>query len=201
VTAEAVGSGRTETPVQRLPNSAESKQPDRSAKQRQPIPNLKMSSPSAPGKNSAKFSEGSAPGMADATSGVPSGGAPSSAMLSPVMRSENQPAPPPIGSALPSANIGISNPTGKAVREPRLISSTNPAYPAMARQSNAQGIVVLSADVDAKGNVTRVTAVSGPVVLREAAIEAVKQWKYAPALIDGSAVGSQVSVQVQFRLK
>ena len=70
----------------------------------------------------------------------------------------------------------------------------------MAKQSNTQGTVVVSAEVDAKGNVTSVKAVSGPVTLRQAATDAVRQWKYSPALIDGKPASAQVTVDVQFRL-
>jgi protein TonB len=60
--------------------------------------------------------------------------------------------------------------------------------------------VVVSAEVDAKGNVTSVKAISGVVTLRQAATDAVRQWKYSPALIDGKPASSQVTVDVQFRL-
>ncbi len=60
--------------------------------------------------------------------------------------------------------------------------------------------MVVSAEVDETGKVTSAKAISGPVTLRQAAIDSVKQWKYSPALIDGKAATSQVTVNVQFRL-
>jgi protein TonB len=60
--------------------------------------------------------------------------------------------------------------------------------------------VVVTAEVDEKGNVASAKAISGPVTLRQAAIDSVKQWKYSPALIDGKPATAQVNVNVQFRL-
>jgi periplasmic protein TonB len=172
--------------------STEAVQPDRPSKQRQQIPNLKMATPSAPKRDLAKLSDGSAPSVTDISSAVAVGSSPIGSMMSPVMRAENQPAspPPPVSSA----------PVSRIVREPRLISTTRPIYPAVARQSSTQGTVVVSAEVDAKGSVTSAKAISGPATLREAAIDSVKQWKYSPALIDGKPITTQVTVNVQFRL-
>jgi TonB family protein len=178
--------------LRRAAADGKAKQPDRGSKQHQKIPSLKMISPSAPRQDLAKHSVGSAPSITDVSSGVAVGGASSAAMLAPVMRFENQPAPP--------SSLISSAPSGRSVREPKLISSTHPVYPSIAKQSNTQGTVVVSAEVDAKGNVTGVKAISGVVTLRQAATDAVRQWKYSPALIDGKPASSQVTIDVQFRL-
>jgi len=86
------------------------------------------------------------------------------------------------------------------LREAKLISSTPPVYPAAARQSNVQGNIVVAASVDTNGNVVEDTIVSGPMFLRQAALDAVKKWKYSPALIDGKAAPSRVTVALNFRL-
>jgi protein TonB len=111
--------------------------------------------------------------------------------LSPIVRAGNQPAPPSLGS---------SGSSSRAMRDPRLISSTRPVYPSIAKQSGIQGKVVVSAEVGANGNVTSAKAISGPVFLRAAAIDAVKQWKYAPALADGKPASAVVTIDVEFRL-
>jgi TonB family protein len=178
--------------LRRAPSNTDAKQPDLPSKQHQQILSLKMSSPSAPKQNLAKFSDGAAPSVTDVSSAVAVGGAPSAAMLSPMVRSVNQPAPPP--------SLVSSAPSAKAVREPKLVSSTHPTYPSVARQSNTQGTVVVSAEVDVKGNVAAAKAISGPPSLRQAAIDAVSQWKYSPALIDGKPASAQVTVNIQFRL-
>ena len=172
--------------------SAEAVQPDRPSKQRQQIPSLKLATPSAPKRDLSKLSGGSAPNVTDLSSAVAVGSAPSAAMMSPVMRAENQPAAPP--SPISAA------PASRTVRAPNLITSTRPTYPSIARQSSTQGTVVVSAEVDEKGNVSSAKAISGPVTLRQAAIDSVKQWKYSPALVDGKPATAQVTINVQFRL-
>jgi TonB family protein len=173
-------------------NNTGAKPPDRASKQRQQIPNLRMRSPLVPKQDLARLSSGSSLTAADVSPALAIGGAPSSAILSPVARSESQPAPPP--------SLVSSAPTSRTVREPKLISFTRPTYPSQARQSNTQGIVVVSAALDVNGNVIDAKAIRGPVSLRQAAIEAVRQWKYSPALIDGKPSAARVTVNVEFRL-
>ena len=169
----------------------ESKQVNRAPAQRQTIPSLKMSSPVAPGKNSARIAQGIPLGGPVVVTIAGAGGTPAGAMLSSVVRTGNQPAPP--AELLPARSA-------KTVREAKLISSTPPVYPAAARQSNVQGNVVVAVSVDTKGNVVEDTIVSGPMFLRQAALDAVKKWKYSPALIDGKAAPSRVTVALNFRL-
>jgi protein TonB len=73
-------------------------------------------------------------------------------------------------------------------------------YPATARQSSIQGSVTVAANIDENGKVASATALNGPLLLRQAAVDAVKQWKYSPGLLDGKPVPSQVTVGVEFRL-
>jgi TonB family protein len=160
--------------------------PDRPQAHRPTISNLQMKSPAAPNQSQAKVADGSSISAADLTPTVAAAGG---ALLSSVMGA--QPAPP---SGIPTA------PVGKTVREPQLISSTHAVYPPFAKQSNVQGKVVVTATVDAKGDVVNANAVSGPPFLRQAATDAVKQWKYSPALIDGRPASAQVTVSLDFRL-
>jgi protein TonB len=81
-----------------------------------------------------------------------------------------------------------------------LISSVRPAYPEAAKASSIQGSVSVSASIDANGKVVDAKALSGPMLLRQAAVQSVKQWKYSPGLIDGKQAPSQVTVNVEFRL-
>jgi len=159
---------------------------DRPEARRPTISNLKMKSPSAPNQSQSKLADGSSLSAADVTSSAAAAGG---ALLPSVMGA--QPTPP---SGFPGA------PAARTVREPQLISSTHAVYPSFARASNVQGKVVVNATVDAKGDVVNVNAVSGPPFLRQAAMDAVKQWKYSPALIDGRPASAQVSVTLEFRL-
>ena len=180
-------------------DNADGKQPDRASKQRPQIPSLKMKSPSAPRANSAKL-DVSTPSLTDVSSAAAIGGAPTTGMLPSVVRSESQPAPPSSSFSSGSSPLSPSASPAKSVREAKLLSSVRPVYPPLAKQSNTQGAVVVFADVDAKGNVIGVKAVSGPMFLRQAAIDAVRRWKYSPALIDGKPAASQVTVSVDFHL-
>ncbi len=190
--AAVPAASNAQKPKQPARDNADVKEPDLASKQRQQIPSLKMGAPSVPSPKLAKLSDASAPNITDVSSSTGIAGPSPASLLSPIVRTEAQPAPPPSAVSSP--------PPTKTVREPKLISSTRPQYPALARQASTQGTVVVSADVDARGIVIGARAVSGPATLRPAAIDAVKQWKYSPALIDGKPTSAQVTVDVEFRL-
>ena len=80
----------------------------------------------------------------------------------------------------------------------RLIHSVPAQYPAMARQLHVEGEVMLEVNVDATGAVSNVTAASGPPLLRAAAIDCVKRWKYQAATLGDKPVPSTESVKVDF---
>ena len=101
----------------------------------------------------------------------------------------NQPAPPP-----------VELPVGGIVQPARLIRSAPPVYPGAAKSSRVSGDVVVDALIDATGKVTSVKLISGPVLLQQAALETVRQWKYEPARLDGQAVAMHLTVTVKFRL-
>jgi len=64
-----------------------------------------------------------------------------------------------------------------------------------------QGDVIVDALVDERGRVTEAKAISGPPILRQAAINTVRQWKYEPARLDGEPVAAHMQVQISFHLK
>jgi protein TonB len=75
-----------------------------------------------------------------------------------------------------------------------------PSYPASAKQINLQGEITVQATIDAAGKVTDAKAVSGPPLLQQAAMDAVRRWKYEPATLDGKPVPMQIVVKVKFNL-
>jgi protein TonB len=89
---------------------------------------------------------------------------------------------------------------GGQVQESKIIKKVQPIYPALARTARASGVVVLVATVDEEGNVTDVQATSGPQLLKQAAIDAVKQWKYSPTILNGEPVSVIATVTVIFNL-
>jgi periplasmic protein TonB len=104
-------------------------------------------------------------------------------------------ASPPAPELRPDGPVKI----GGQVKEPRLLSSTLPTYPALAKQSNTQGDVVVRATIDKAGHVAHMDVVSGPSVLRQAALDALSRWKYEPSRLDGQPVSVQMLVTIKFR--
>lgn len=88
------------------------------------------------------------------------------------------------------------------IKPPKLIKMVEPIYPEAARQAQVEGLVILEATTDKYGRVqsARVLRPLSPA-LNQAAIEAVKQWVYEPAVIDGQPRGMIFTVTVTFRLK
>jgi TonB family protein len=87
-----------------------------------------------------------------------------------------------------------------AEAEASLLQRVEPEYPAEARQRQMQGAVVLEVRIGRDGTVQDVKLVSGQRVLAEAAIAAVKQWRFKPRLLQGQPVEMQTRVTLNFRM-
>ncbi|MGC2477562.1 MAG: TonB family protein [Candidatus Sulfotelmatobacter sp.] len=81
-----------------------------------------------------------------------------------------------------------------------LIRKVPPSYPPLARQARIQGTVILQAQISKTGDIQNLQLISGHPMLAPAAIEAVKQWKYRPYLLNGEPVEVETQVQVNFTL-
>ena len=81
-----------------------------------------------------------------------------------------------------------------------MLSGVAPEYPSVARREHVEGDVIVEIVVDEGGNISDMTAVSGPMVLRRAALSAIDRWKYEPPKLDGQPVSVQATVTLQFRL-
>ena len=92
-------------------------------------------------------------------------------------------------------------PVGGDVKQAKLISSIPPVYPALAKSQHVAGDVRIDALIDPAGRVTTMKVVSGPTLLHQAAMDALRQWKYQPASLNGSAVPMHLTVTIQFRLQ
>ena len=106
------------------------------------------------------------------------------------------PAPTPIDSA-PKGPIRV----GGKVKAPRLIFGPDPVYPLLARQARVSGAVVIDPVIDTQGNVVEMRAVSGQPILALAAMEALRQWKYAPTILGVEAVPVRLLVTITFERK
>jgi TonB family protein len=162
------------------------------------IANLKMSSPSAPNRKAMDLGSGVAP-LTDMAATQPVAAAPG--LLTASGRTSGQPVAPP--GAIPSVPLPAAAPVqaaaGKIVA-PKLISSARLVYPPSARQTGIQGTVTVLATVEANGSVSSTKALNGPMLLRQAASDSVKQWKYSPGTVDGRPAATQVTVAVEFKL-
>lgn len=96
--------------------------------------------------------------------------------------------------------LGTNAPAAPAsnYQAPKMVSSTPPVYPAAARERGIQGVVVVDATIDATGEVTSATVLSGSPLLRQSALDAVRQWKYQPAELNGQPVLSHAKINVNF---
>jgi periplasmic protein TonB len=81
-----------------------------------------------------------------------------------------------------------------------LIRKVIPDYPPIARNIRLEGEVVLRATISKSGMIENLRVVSGPPLLQQAAIDAVKQWQYRPYLLNGEPVEVETTVNVDFRM-
>ena len=88
----------------------------------------------------------------------------------------------------------------EGVLEAQLVARIEPRYPALARQARMQGTVLLHAFISVDGSITGLEVVSGPPLLVQAAVDAVRQWRYRPTYLNGEAVAVETSITVIFRL-
>ena len=97
---------------------------------------------------------------------------------------------------------GKSAPTrvGGRVKPPRAIVQPPPEYPALARQARIQGQVQVDAVLDEQGNVIEMKVVSGPPLLYQAALDALKKWKYQPTYLNDQPIAVEMLVTVTFVL-
>jgi TonB family protein len=105
-------------------------------------------------------------------------------------------------------HVPVLDLTGHAVASGRSAASAEhatyspqPRYPMLATENHIEGDVYIQAQIDANGKATRMKVVSGPPLLYQAAMEALRQWKFEPSRLDGNPVDSQTVVTIQFRLK
>jgi TonB family protein len=86
------------------------------------------------------------------------------------------------------------------IMESKLIHKVEPIYREQALKARLSGNVVLEVTVNEEGLVSRIQVVSGHPILREAAIEAVKQWQYSPTLLNGEPFPVIATVTIIFRI-
>jgi periplasmic protein TonB len=106
--------------------------------------------------------------------------------------------PPPPPSAVAAASNQVLK-VGGDIKAPVAIYKPQPKYPILAQQARIEGDVQIDAIIDQNGTVIQTRAISGPPLLMNAALEAVKQWKYQPTYLNGKAYPVELTVEVTFQ--
>ena len=81
-----------------------------------------------------------------------------------------------------------------------LIQEVRPVYPPIAKAARVSGTVVLQATISKSGTITNLRVVSGNAMLQQAALDAVRSWRYKPYLLNGEPVEVDTTINVVFNL-
>jgi periplasmic protein TonB len=111
-------------------------------------------------------------------------------------RDVGAPVPPPV----PAAPTKPVRPGGD-IREPVKVRNVPPIYPEIAIRARVEGRVVIDAVIGTDGVVREARILSGTPLLNQAALDAVKQWRYSPTTLNGVPVPVIMTVTVQFNLQ
>jgi protein TonB len=84
--------------------------------------------------------------------------------------------------------------------EGNLIRKVQPAYPSLARAARIQGSVVLQAVISKEGAIENLKVLTGHPMLVQSAIDAVRQWRYRPYILNGDPVEVETQITVNFSL-
>jgi protein TonB len=98
--------------------------------------------------------------------------------------------------AAPVKKLTISS----GVMQGMLLQKTPPVYPPIAKAARVSGTVVLQATISKTGAIENLHVLSGPAMLQQAALDAVRSWRYRPYLLNGDPVEVETTVNVIFTL-
>jgi protein TonB len=87
------------------------------------------------------------------------------------------------------------------IQQPQKLVDVRPIYPEIARAAHAEGIVIIEATIDVRGNVMAARVLKSHALLDAAALEAVRQWKFTPTLLNGVPTPIIMTVTVKFQLR
>lgn len=162
------------------------------------LDNGKLKTPTAIPKEVKKIVEDDAPPPAPSVGGVVGGvpggipGGTPGGVIGGIISSTPQPIP----QLAPPKVIRVSS----GVSQGMLVRRVQPDYPPLARQARIQGSVILEATISKDGAIENLRTISGHPMLVPAAINAVKQWRYKPYLLNGEPVEVETTIQVNFTL-
>jgi protein TonB len=135
-------------------------------------------------------------GMTGVAGGVPGGvaGGSMGGVIGGVIGGAGTAAPPPPRPTASRIRVG------GAVQAAKLVNRVQPMYPPLARQTRISGTVRLHAIIGKDGTVQQLTVESGHPLLVQSALDAVKQWRYQPTLLNGEPVDVDTEIDVIFSL-
>jgi len=107
------------------------------------------------------------------------------------------PPPPPPPPEPPRGPVRV----GGQIKEPTLIHRVDPEYPMLAQVSQIEGVVILEAIVDQEGRVEGLKVLRSAPVFDQAALAAVRQWRYSPVILNGRPERFILTVVVSFTLE
>ena len=108
----------------------------------------------------------------------------------------DEPPPPPPPPPVRSGPVRV----GGDIRPPQNVVHVSPVYPAMALSTRVSGVVILEATISEDGRVREVRVLKSYPLLDQAAVDAVRQWRYTPTLLNGRPVSVLMTVTVSFTL-
>jgi protein TonB len=103
----------------------------------------------------------------------------------------------PVVHPVVQAPIRVSSGTEQGL----LIDQRVPVYPAIAKATGTSGTVMLAAIISKTGTIENLRVISGPMMLQQAALDAVRTWRYRPYLLDGQPVEVETTVSVIFTMQ
>jgi protein TonB len=135
-------------------------------------------------------------GAVGVTGGVPGGvpGGQAGGVLGGIIGGTGAGLPPPPKVAPSRIRVGGN------VAQANLIHMVNPQYPAIAKTAHISGTILLHAIIGKDGTVQNLQYISGPPLLMQSAMDAVKQWRYKPTLLNGDPVDVDTTISVVFTL-
>jgi protein TonB len=115
-------------------------------------------------------------------------------------RCQKQDATPPAPTPAPTSKPAIHGPIriASGVVAKNRISGDEPVYPEKAREAKVSGTVVMSAVIGKDGAIKNLNIISGPPLLRQAALDAVSKWRYRPTKLNGEPVEVATQINVNF---
>jgi protein TonB len=107
------------------------------------------------------------------------------------------------GLATSAPKVAVSAPKGpqrvsSGVMAGNRMSGADPVYPAIAKSAHIQGHVIIDATISKTGTIENLQVVSGPPLLRDAALQAVRTWRYKPYMLSGEPTEVQTTIDVNF---